>query len=116
MRTNYDSRRSLTGSSDTILIFYNQDAFLAHTRIHGIRKLLPYPHSPAFSVAHSARLVLYRKCDGLELWRLGVGDPPVKILDMELKKVSCRVGGRVDGSVWVSVIEGRGAGRGIRGY
>jgi WD40 repeat protein len=77
--------RVISGSSDTMLILYNQSAF-ANSSIHGIRKLLPYPHSPAFSHAFSARLVLYRKCDGLELWRLGVGESPVKILDMELKK------------------------------
>lgn len=71
--------------------------------MHAVHKALPYPHAPIFDLAsdQAARLILYRKCDGLELWRLGsavdeavasgdvfpVNTPPVKLLDMELTKV-----------------------------
>eukprot|EP00026_Physarum_polycephalum_P004727 Phypoly_transcript_04750.p1 GENE.Phypoly_transcript_04750~~Phypoly_transcript_04750.p1 ORF type:complete len:678 (+),score=99.29 Phypoly_transcript_04750:64-2034(+) len=78
----------VSGSSDTMMIFYKKETFLVNTSVNmrGIRKVVPYPHSPVFALAPAARLVLYRKNDGLELWRLRVGESPVKILDMELKK------------------------------
>jgi hypothetical protein len=85
-----------------MLIFYNEQAFKPNASFHGIQKVLPFPHAPLFDLApdRAARLILYRRPDGLELWRLGsavdadssqavvpVNVPPVKLLDMELNKV-----------------------------
>ncbi len=80
-----------------MLIFYEAAVFGSQ-----FIKVLSYPRSPVFDLApqQKARLILYRKDDGLELWRLGsavgnmsvgnnlpINTPPVKILDMELTKV-----------------------------
>lgn len=85
-----------------MIIFYNEHSFKANATVHGIQKVLPFPHAPVFDLASEARLVLYRTAERLELWRLGsavsdattegqqvlpVGTHPIKLLDMELNKV-----------------------------